>query len=91
MGNPTNPLRRTTRIRCIFQVQKLENTNAFGWNVSNSIRLLLFQSAYAILLYNVTDYEMLGQADSDQAQAIVDKANRFVDRRQTYLAIEGYL
>jgi len=45
----------------------------------------------AFELRNVTDYEMLGQADSDQAQAIVDKANRFVDRCQTYLAIERYL
>ena len=45
----------------------------------------------AFELRNVTDYEMLGQADPDQAQVIVDKANRFVDRCQAYLAIERYL
>ena len=45
----------------------------------------------AFELRNVTDYEMLGQADSDQAQAIVEQANRFVDRCQTYLTTERYL
>jgi uncharacterized protein (UPF0332 family) len=45
----------------------------------------------AFELRNVTDYEMLGQADSDQAQDIVEKANRFLDRCETYLAAERYL
>jgi uncharacterized protein (UPF0332 family) len=45
----------------------------------------------AFELRNVTDYEMLGHADSDQAQAIVEKANRFVERCRTYLAAERYL
>jgi uncharacterized protein (UPF0332 family) len=45
----------------------------------------------AFELRNVTDYEMLGQADSDQAQAIVEKANRFVERCTAYLAMERYL
>ena len=45
----------------------------------------------AFELRNVTDYEMLGQADSDQAHDIVEKANRFVERCETYLAAERYL
>jgi uncharacterized protein (UPF0332 family) len=45
----------------------------------------------AFELRNVTDYEMLGHADSDQAQAIVEKANRFVERCRIYLAAERYL
>ncbi len=45
----------------------------------------------AFELRNIADYEMLGQTDSDQAQDIVEKANRFVERCRTYLATERYL
>jgi uncharacterized protein (UPF0332 family) len=45
----------------------------------------------AFELRNVTDYEMLGRADSDQAQDIVEKANRFIARCETYLTTERYL
>jgi uncharacterized protein (UPF0332 family) len=45
----------------------------------------------AFELRNVTDYEMLGQADSDQAWDIVEKANRFVERCEKYLTTERYL
>lgn len=39
---------------------------------------------------NTTDYEMLGKADETQARTIVENANRFIDRCQTYLAAKGY-
>lgn len=44
----------------------------------------------AFELRNLTDYEMLGQADETQAQAVIEKANRFLERGQTYLAGLGY-
>jgi uncharacterized protein (UPF0332 family) len=40
----------------------------------------------AFELRNVTDYEMLGHADSDQARAVVESARRFVERCRSYLA-----
>jgi len=42
-------------------------------------------------LRNVTDYEMLGQADSVQSQAVVESASRFVERCETYLTVKGYV
>lgn len=40
---------------------------------------------------NVTDYEMVGQADSGQAYATVENARRFVEHCETYLSEKGYL
>ena len=45
----------------------------------------------AFELRNVTDYEMLGRADSVQAYAVVENANRLVERCEAYLTTEGYL
>jgi len=45
----------------------------------------------AFELRNVTDYEMLGQADEVQAHTVVENARRFVERCETYLATKGYL
>lgn len=45
----------------------------------------------AFELRNITDYEMLGEADSAQAQTVVDSANRFVKRCEAYMIEEGYL
>jgi uncharacterized protein (UPF0332 family) len=42
-------------------------------------------------LRNVTDYEMMGQADSVQAHAAVESANRFIEHCEAYLMAEGYL
>ena len=42
-------------------------------------------------LRNVTDYEMLGKVDEDQARTTVENADRFVARCETYLATKGYL
>ncbi len=39
----------------------------------------------AFELRNTTDYEMLGQADSIQARAVVESANRFVEHCRAYL------
>jgi uncharacterized protein (UPF0332 family) len=44
----------------------------------------------AFELRNVTDYEMLGQADETQTQAVIGKANRFLERCEAYLAELGY-
>jgi len=45
----------------------------------------------AFELRNVTDYEMLGQADSIQAHAAVESADRFIEHCEAYLTAEGYL
>ncbi len=45
----------------------------------------------AFELRNVTDYEMLGQADSVQARSAVQSASRFVERCHHYLRDKGYL
>jgi uncharacterized protein (UPF0332 family) len=45
----------------------------------------------AFELRNVTDYEMLGQADSVQARAAVESAARFLEHCEAYLMTEGYL
>jgi uncharacterized protein (UPF0332 family) len=45
----------------------------------------------ALELRNVTDYEMLGKVDEDQAHTVVDNANRFVAHCETYLTTKGYL
>ena len=42
-------------------------------------------------LRNVTDYEMLGQADAAQAGEAVQSARQFVDRCERYLRKRGYL
>ena len=39
----------------------------------------------------VTDYEMLGQADSVQARTAVENAARFIEHCAAYLTTEGYL
>jgi uncharacterized protein (UPF0332 family) len=39
---------------------------------------------------NVADYEMLGKAAPDQARAIVQDAEQFVERCAVYLATKGY-
>jgi len=39
---------------------------------------------------NITDYEMLGKADLDQARAIVENAEQFIERCATFLAAKGY-
>lgn len=44
----------------------------------------------AFELRNITDYEMLGQADETQAQAIIENANRFLERCEDYLEKLGY-
>lgn len=41
-------------------------------------------------LRNVTDYEMLGKVDEDQARTAVENANRFVAHCETYLTTKGY-
>jgi len=45
----------------------------------------------AFELRNVTDYEMMGQADSVQAYVAVESANRFIEHCEAYLTAEGYL
>jgi uncharacterized protein (UPF0332 family) len=45
----------------------------------------------AFELRNVTNYEMVGEADSAQAHAAVEHARRFVNRCEDYLAARGYL
>jgi uncharacterized protein (UPF0332 family) len=45
----------------------------------------------AFELRNITDYEMLGQADSLQAHDTVQNARRFVERCERYLADKAYL
>jgi uncharacterized protein (UPF0332 family) len=45
----------------------------------------------AFELRNVTDYEMLGDADSVQAHAAFESASRFVERCEGYLTTKGYL
>ena len=45
----------------------------------------------AFELRNVTDYEMLGQADSVQAHAAIESAERFIEHCEAYLMTEGYL
>jgi len=41
-------------------------------------------------LRNVTDYEMLGRADPEQARTVVDNAERFVEHLQGCLTEKGY-
>lgn len=45
----------------------------------------------AFELRNVTDYEMLGKVDSDQARTVVENADQFVTRCESYLTAKGYL
>jgi uncharacterized protein (UPF0332 family) len=45
----------------------------------------------AFELRNVTDYEMLGKADSDLARAVTENAGRFVDHCTAFLTTKGYL
>jgi uncharacterized protein (UPF0332 family) len=45
----------------------------------------------AFELRNVTDYEMLGQADEVQAHEVVEHADRFIERCEAYLTERGYL
>jgi uncharacterized protein (UPF0332 family) len=45
----------------------------------------------AFELRNVTDYEMLGKADSMHAHDAVQSADRFVERCVRYLREKGYL
>lgn len=45
----------------------------------------------AFELRNVTDYEMLGEADEAQARTVVGQADRFLGRRQSYLTTKEYL
>ena len=45
----------------------------------------------AFELRNVTDYEMLGQADSLQASDAVRNAGQFLERCERYLKGKGYL
>ena len=45
----------------------------------------------AFELRNVTDYEMLGQADSLQAHTAVERAAHFVSHCEAYLRTTGYL
>ena len=45
----------------------------------------------AFELRNVTDYELLGAADSVQAHAAVENADRFVERCGIHLTTERYL
>ncbi len=44
----------------------------------------------ALELRNVTDYEMLGQVDEDQARGILENAERFVRACEAYLTTKGY-
>ena len=44
----------------------------------------------AFELRNVTDYEMLGQADEAQSRLAVANARTFIARCETYLAQEGF-
>jgi len=39
----------------------------------------------------VADYEQLGRADPDQAQAVIKNSERFVDRCVSFLKGQGYL
>ena len=43
----------------------------------------------AFELRNVTDYEMLGQADSARARDAVENASRFVERCERYRTEQG--
>jgi len=45
----------------------------------------------AFELRNITDYEMLGRADRIQAHDAVERANRLIERCETYLIQKGYL
>ncbi len=40
---------------------------------------------------NVTDYQMLGRADADQARIIFESAKRFLARCEAFLAERGYV
>ena len=42
-------------------------------------------------LRNVTDYEMMGQADENQAHAVLESARDFVERCQAYLVAKECL
>jgi uncharacterized protein (UPF0332 family) len=45
----------------------------------------------AFELRNMADYEMLGEAGEAQARATVERAQRFLERCEAYLAERGYL
>lgn len=45
----------------------------------------------AFELRNISDYEMLGAIDRDQASTTLDNARYFVERCVTYLSKEGML
>jgi uncharacterized protein (UPF0332 family) len=40
---------------------------------------------------NVSDYEMLGKVDEEQARSVVENADRFIAGCETYLTTKGYL
>jgi uncharacterized protein (UPF0332 family) len=44
----------------------------------------------ALELRNVTDYEMLGKVDENQARGVVENAERFVRDCEAYLTTKGY-
>jgi uncharacterized protein (UPF0332 family) len=45
----------------------------------------------ALELRNVSDYEMLGKVDEEQARSVVENADRFIAGCETYLTTKGYL
>ena len=45
----------------------------------------------AFELRNISDYEMLGNIDRDQAIAVIENANQFVDRCNAFLKERGLL
>jgi uncharacterized protein (UPF0332 family) len=45
----------------------------------------------ALELRNVSDYEMLGKVEQEQAHSVVDNADRFIAGCITYLTTKGYL
>jgi uncharacterized protein (UPF0332 family) len=45
----------------------------------------------AFELRNVTDYEMMGKADEAQARDVIENAECFIERCESYLTQKGYL
>lgn len=45
----------------------------------------------ALELRNVSDYEMLGKVEEEQARSVVQSADRFISGCETYLIGKGYL
>jgi uncharacterized protein (UPF0332 family) len=45
----------------------------------------------ALELRNVSDYEMLGRVDEEQARSVVESAGLFIAGCETYLTRKGYL